>query len=141
MIDIDLTMLIQIANMLLLIVILNAVLYRPIRAILEERQKKISGLDEGIDQFKKNTGLRLEEFSQKMREARVRAKKEYEAARAAAQAESAAKLAGVRQEVDSRKAGELAEIEKQFAAAQAELKGQIDGFAGEMASKVLGRAI
>ncbi|OGQ88017.1 MAG: hypothetical protein A2512_10400 [Deltaproteobacteria bacterium RIFOXYD12_FULL_56_24] len=141
MITIDLTMLIQIANMLLLIVVLNAVLYKPIRAIIEERQKKIGGLDEGIDQFKKNAVLRHDDFSQKMRDARARAKKEYEAARNAALAESTEKLAGIRKEVDARKAGQLAEIEKQFVAAQAELQGQISGFAGEMAGKVLGRAL
>ena len=141
MITIDLTMLIQIANMLLLIVVLNAVLYKPIRSILEERQKKITGLDEGIDQFKKNAVLRLDEFGQKMKEARIRAKKEYEAARNAALAESAEKLAGIRKEVDAQKTGQLAGIEKEFAAAQAELQGQVSGFANEMAGKVLGRAL
>ena len=141
MITIDLTMLIQIANMLLLIVVLNAVLYKPIRSILEERQKKITGLDEGIDQFKKNAVLRLDEFGQKMKDARIRAKKEYEAARNAALAESAEKLAGIRKEVDAQKTGQLAEIEKQFATAQSELQGQISGFANEMAGKVLGRAL
>lgn len=141
MITIDLTMLIQIVNMLLLIVVLNAVLYKPIRSIIEERQKKITGLDEGIDQFKKNAVLRLDEFGQKMKDARIRAKKEYEAARNAALAESTEKLAGIRKEVDAQKTGQLAEIEKQFAAAQAELQGQISGFAGEMAGKVLGRAL
>ncbi|MFA6284392.1 MAG: ATP synthase F0 subunit B [Desulfurivibrionaceae bacterium] len=141
MITIDLTMLIQIANMLLLIVVLNAVLYKPIRSILEERQKKITGLDEGIDQFKKNAVLRLDEFGQKMKDARIRAKKEYEAARNAALAESAEKLAGIRKEVDAQKTGQLAGIEKEFAAAQAELQGQVSGFANEMAGKVLGRAL
>ena len=141
MITIDLTMLIQIANMLLLIVVLNAVLYKPIRSILEERQKKITGLDEGIDQFKKNAVLRLDEFGQKMKDARIRAKKEYEAARNAALAESAEKLAGIRKEVDAQKSGQLAEIEKQFVTAQSELQGQISGFANEMAGKVLGRAL
>lgn len=141
MIEIDLTMLIQIVNMLLLIVILNAVLYKPIRSILEERQKKITGLDEGIAKFRKNTGLRLEEFEQKMKDARIKAKKEYEAARVAALAESQEKLAGVRKEADAQKTGQLAEIGKQFAAAQGELKGQIDGFASDMAGKVLGRAL
>ena len=141
MITIDLTMLIQIVNMLLLIVVLNAVLYKPIRAIIEERQKKIGGLDEGIDQFKKNAVLRQDDFAQKMKDARIRAKKEYEAARNAALAESTEKLAGLRKEVDARKAGQLAEIEKQFAAARSELQGQISGFAGEMAGKVLGRAL
>jgi len=141
MITIDLTMLIQIANMLLLIVVLNAVLYKPIRSIIEERQKKITGLDAGIDQFKKNAVLRLDEFGQKMKDARIRAKKEYEAARNAALAESTEKLAGIRKDVDAQKTGQLAEIEKQFAAARSELQGQISGFAGEMAGKVLGRAL
>ncbi len=141
MITIDLTMLIQIANMLLLIVVLNAVLYKPIRSIIEERQKKIGGLDEGIDQFKKNAVLRQDEFGQKMKDARIRAKKEYETARNAALAESTEKLAGIRKEVDVQKTGQLAEIEKQFAVAQSELQGQISGFAGEMAGKVLGRAL
>lgn len=141
MITIDLTMLIQIANMLLLIVVLNAVLYKPIRTIIEERQKKIGGLDEGIDQFKKNAALRLDEFAQKMKDARIRAKKEYETARNAALAESAEKLVGIRKEVDAQKSGQLADIEKQFASAQAELQGQISGFANEMAGKVLGRAL
>lgn len=141
MITIDLTMLIQIANMLLLIVVLNAVLYKPIRSIIEERQKKITGLDEGIDQFKKNAVLRQDEFGQKMKDARIRAKKEYETARNAALTESTEKLAGIRKEVDVQKTGQLAEIEKQFAVAQAELQGQISGFADEMAGKVLGRAL
>lgn len=141
MIEIDLTMLIQIVNMLLLIVILNAVLYKPIRSILEDRQKKIAGLDESVATFRKNSGLRLEEFDQKMKDARLRAKKEYEATRVAAHAESNEHLAGIRKEADAQKSGRLAEIEKQFATAQGELKGQIDGFASDMASKVLGRAL
>ncbi|HCC54124.1 MAG TPA: hypothetical protein DEQ20_04245 [Desulfobulbaceae bacterium] len=141
MITIDLTMLIQIANMLLLIVVLNAVLYKPIRAIIEERQKKITGLDEGIDQYKKNSLLRLDEFAQKMKAARIRAKKEYEAARNAALAESTEKLAGIRKEVEEQKIGQLADIEKQFAVAQSELQSQVAGFASEMAGKVLGRAL
>jgi F-type H+-transporting ATPase subunit b len=141
MIEIDLTMLIQIVNMLLLIVILNAVLYKPIRSILEERQKKIAGLDEGIAKFRKNAGLRLEEFDQKMKDARLKAKKEYDTARLAALGESSEKVAGIRKESDAHKAGQLAEIEKQFATAQDGLKGQIDGFASDMASKVLGRAL
>lgn len=141
MITIDLTMPIQIVNMLLLIVILNAILYKPIRNILAERQKKIAGLDANIENFTKNATLRLDEFDQKLKDARIKAKSEYEAARNAALAESNEKLAGVRKEVDAEKAGQLAEIEKQFAGAQTELKGQLDGFAAEMAAKVMGRAL
>ncbi|MFZ5763421.1 MAG: hypothetical protein ACOY8P_10905 [Thermodesulfobacteriota bacterium] len=141
MIDIDITMPIQIINMLLLIVILNAVLYRPIRTILIERRKKIGSLDGDIANFNKNAKLRLDEFDQKIREARAKGKAEYDAARGAAQSASGEKLAALRKEVEAAKAEQLQQIQQQFAAAQTALKGQIDTFATEMASKVLGRAL
>ncbi len=141
MITIDLTMPIQIINMLLLIVILNAVLYRPIRTILIERQKKIGGLDADIANFNKNAKLRLDEFDQKIRDARGKAKAEFDAARSAAHSETGAKLASLRKDVEAAKAEQLQQIQQQFATAQSALKGQIDTFATEMASKVLGRAL
>jgi F-type H+-transporting ATPase subunit b len=141
MITIDWTMPIQIVNMLLLIAILNAVLYKPIRSILAERKKKIAGLGGDVENLQKNAALRLEEFDQKIKDARVKAKGEFDAARAEATNASNEKLAEVRKKVDAEKANQLADLEKQFATAQTELKGQVEGFAGEMASKVLGRAL
>lgn len=141
MITIDLTMPIQIINILLLIVILNAVLFRPVRTIIIERQKKISGLDGDVVNFNKNAKLRLDEFDQKIKEARSKAKAEFDAARGAAQAASAEKLTTLRKEMETAKADQLKQIQQQFAAAQTELKGQINSFATEMASKVLGRAL
>ncbi len=141
MITIDLTMPIQIANILILIVIMNAVLYKPIRTILEERQKKIAGLDKDIDTFNKNAKLRLEEFDQKIMDARGKAKAEMEAMKSAANAESNEKLAKIRKEVDVEKAGQLSQIQQQVSSAEQELRGQVSGFANEMASKILGRAL
>ncbi len=141
MIDIDLTMPIQIINILLLIVILNAVLYRPVRNVLLERQKKIGGLDGDIANFNKNAKLRLDEFDQKIRESRAKAKAEYDAVRGAAQAASNEKLAALRKGMETAKAEQLKQIQQQFAEAQIALKGQIDSFATEMASKVLGRTL
>ncbi len=141
MIDIDITMLIQIANMLILIVIMNAVLYRPVRTILEERGKKIAAMGKDVDTFNKNATLRLEEFEKKLQDARNKAKAEFDAARGAALATGAETLAAIRKESDTAKAGQLAEIHKDFAAARQELQGQVEGFANEMASKVLGRAL
>lgn len=141
MITIDLTMPIQIANILILIVIMNAVLYKPIRTILEERQKKVAALDKDIETFNKNAELRLEEFDQKIMDARVKAKAEMDSIRSAANAETNEKLAKVRKEVDASKSEQLSQIEKQIASAQQELKGQVDGFATEMAGKILGRAL
>jgi F-type H+-transporting ATPase subunit b len=141
MITIDLTMPIQIANILILIVIMNAVLYKPIRSILEERKKRLAGLDKDIETFNKNAELRLEEFDQKIQDARVNAKATLEDARKTAHDQSGEKISAIRKDVDSSKAEQLGSIKKQFESAQQELKGQIDGFAADIASKVLGRAL
>lgn len=141
MIDIDVTMPIQILNILFLIVVMNIVLYRPVRKILEERQNKITTLNKDIETFNKNAKLRLEDFDRKLSETRAKAKAEFEGLRSEAQASGSEVIAKVRKEAEDTKAGQFKELDAQFAAAQAELKGQIDTFANEMASKVLGRAL
>lgn len=141
MITIDITMPIHIINILILIVIMNAVLYRPIRSILVERQKKIAGLEEEIQTFEKNSKQRLEEFDNKLSAARSKAKAQFEAAKGEAMAASSEELAGVRKEADGVKVAELGKIEEQFTSAQSQLKSQLDSFAGDMASKILGRAV
>jgi F-type H+-transporting ATPase subunit b len=141
MITIDLTMPIQIANMLILIVIMNIVLYKPVRTILIEREKRINGLEKDVDEFNKNAKLRLEEFDNKLNDARSRAKVDLDTVRGEAQAGEADKLAEIRKEADEMKAESLAHIQEQFSKASEELKGQVQGFASEMAAKIIGRAI
>ena len=141
MITIDLTVLIQIVNILLLIVVMNAVLYRPVRTALAKRKEKVAELADSIETFKKNAELRKEEINRKLNDARSRAKEEIDKAKGAAQASTAESLAQVRQEATASKTNQLNEIQKQFADAQQQLSGQIDNFASEMAAKILGRSI
>ena len=141
MITIDLTMPIQIANILILIVIMNIVLYKPIRRILDERDKKISGLEKDVEEFHKNAKLRLEEFDNKLNGARSQAKTELDKVRGEAQAAGAEKLAEIRKEADETKAQNMAQIEQEFSKASSELQGQVEGFASEIAARIMGRAI
>jgi F-type H+-transporting ATPase subunit b len=141
MITIDITVVIQIINILILIVVMNAVLYKPVRAVLEKRKEKVTELANSIETFKKNTELRKEEISKKLNDARIKAKEEIEKSRAAAQTSSAESLALVRHEALANKTVQLSEIQKQFTEAQQQLSGQIDSFASDMAAKILGRSI
>lgn len=141
MITIDITMVIQIVNILILIVIMNAVLYKPIRNILAKREEKISSLNGEIDNFIKNTKLRQEEIDKKIRATRSKAKSLYEETRSGALAESAGTLSAVRDEATVAKNKQMDEIQKQFASAREELRGQVNGFASEMAGKILGRSL
>ena len=141
MITIDITVLIQIVNILILIVVMNAVLYRPVRTMLAKRKEKINELGTAIETFKKNAELRKEEINRKLNEARRKAKEEIDNAKAAAQASTAESLAKIRQEALADKTAQLGEIQLQVAEARQQLSGQTDSFATEMAAKILGRAI
>ena len=141
MITIDTTMVIQILNILILIVVLNAVLYKPVRTILAKRKEKLAELSNEIDTFKKNAELRQEEINRKLADARNRAKEELDKAKSGAQAASAESLAAVRQETTADKNTQLEEIQKQFVDVQQQLQGQIDSFASDMAAKILGRPV
>lgn len=141
MITIDTTMVIQIINILILIVVLNAVLYKPVRTILAKRKEKLAELSNEIDTFKKNAELRQEEINRKLGDARNRAKEELDKAKSGAQAVSAENLTAVRQETTAEKNSQLEEIQKQFVDVQQQLQGQVDSFAADMATKILGRPV
>lgn len=141
MITIDTTMVIQIINILILIVVMNAVLYKPVRTILAKRKEKLAELSNEIDTFKKNAELRQQEINRKLGDARNRAKEELEKAKSAAQASTTETLTAVRQETSADKNSQLEEIHKQFTGAQQQLQDQIDSFAADMATKILGRPV
>jgi len=141
MITIDQTMLIQIVNILILIVIMNAVLYRPIRTILNERRDRLQTLRKDVETFNRNAELRVEEFDQKLQGARIKAKNALDEARSAAKTAGNETLGQVRQQADADKANQMSTIGKELAAAKQQLQGQIADFANDMAVKILGRAL
>ena len=141
MITLDITLFIHILNMIVLMVVLNAILYKPVLAILEKRQGTIDSLNQDVEQFEENARHRQAEVDRKMHEASMRAKKALDGARSEAQAAGAEKLAAIRQEVDGEKEKQLSELRAQVEAARKELQENAAGFAREMAAKILGRSL
>ncbi|NCC77207.1 ATP synthase F0 subunit B [Desulfobulbus propionicus] len=141
MISIDVTLLMHIVNMVVLMFVLNAILYKPVLGILEKRAQKIESLNGEVAQFEQNARQRQAELDQKMREASNRAKKALDGARAQAQAAGAEKLAAIRKESDSAKEKQLADLRSQINVARKELEGNVEGFALAMAGKILGRSL
>jgi len=141
MITLDITLFIHIINMIVLMVILNAILYKPVLGILEKRQEKLDALTNDVEQFEQNARHRQAEVDKKMREASSRAKKALDGARSEAQAAGAEKLAAIRQESDGEKEKQLTEIKSQIEAARTELLDNATGFARDMAGKILGRSL
>jgi F-type H+-transporting ATPase subunit b len=141
MITTDITLFIQIVNMVVLMFLLNGVLYKPIKNILKERSERLRGMQENISKFEKNAKLRQDEVDAKMAKASGRAKSALDSARAEAQAAGDAKLKAIRSEADSAKEAKLAELRAQIESARTSLQSNLQGFAADMASKILGRSL
>jgi len=141
MITLDITLFIHMVNIIVLMIVLNAILYKPVLGILEKREKKLESMNKDVEKFEQNARHRQEEVDKKMREASFRAKKALDGARSEAQAVGAEKLAAIRQEADAEKEKHLTEIRSQIEAARKELLDGTAGFAQEMAGKILGRSL
>ncbi len=141
MITMDITLVIQVINMIVLMFFLNSVLYKPVREILKKRAEKLAGMQGEISTFEKNAQLRQEEVDAKMAKASGKAKAALDSARADAQAVGAAKIADIKAKADSEKAAQMADIKKQIEGATTELQGNLNDFATQMASKILGRSL
>jgi F-type H+-transporting ATPase subunit b len=121
--------------------LLNGVLYKPIKKILKKRSEKMQGMQNDVAKFEQNARLRQEEVDAKMSKASGKAKAALDAARAEAQAAGDEKMASIKAEVDQFKDKQLAQINTQIGEARDGLKANLEGFASDMASKILGRAL
>lgn len=141
MITTDITLFIQVVNMIVLMFLLNGVLYKPIRKILRERSGKLLGMQDEILKFEKNAQLRQDEVDAKMAQASGKAKAALDAARAEAQTAGDAKLAAIKAEAEAAKESKLVELKAQIGTARTTLHADLSGFATDMASKILGRSL
>ncbi len=140
MIDINISVFIQMANFLVLLVFLNIVLYRPIRAILKQRRERMEGLSAETESCRH----RLEETDRELVEGRKKAQAEGGSVRNELRNEGLARekelLAKIQGEMDGESAKMAEQIKEQMAQARQDLLGQIDSFSLVAAQKILGRS-
>ena len=141
MITIDITLLLHIINMIVLMFVLNAVLYKPVLGILEKRTQRLAALQGEVVQFEMNAQKQQAELDRKMREASARAKKALDEAKAKAQATGAEQLAAIRAAADADKKKALDSAHEQIETARTTLQENTADFALAMAEKILGRSL
>jgi F-type H+-transporting ATPase subunit b len=141
MVNVDLSVMIQIVNFLFLIFALNAVLFKPIRKILIERKEKITGLEEGVESLNDDAREKDEAFASGIKAARAKGLKEKETLLQAA-AEEEKQIVG---KITQKAQAELAEIRAKIAADTKDVKktllDQVDDYATTIGQKILGRTI
>lgn len=73
MIDLNHTILYQMANFIVLIFILNALLYKPVLGIIEKRKKMLDESREEVTGLQKTAEQKMAEYEEKVRQAKMEA--------------------------------------------------------------------
>ena len=141
MLNINGTLILQIANFLVLLLILNLILFKPIRRILSQREEEFQSRRKVIDDYQS----RAQQIQKDMEEGKVLARKEGYTAKEMLKNQALEEEKGILQEAGSAVEQKLTaakkDIEAKTAAAREALEGQIASFSKELAQKVLGRSI
>jgi F-type H+-transporting ATPase subunit b len=141
MIDINITLLIQMANFLILLFLLNLVLYRPIRRIIQKRGQVIDEFTTTIDSMTKSAQEAMNTFAQKIREARVQGAAHVQTLKDEAHETESKLVAEKNQEAQARISQIRKQLESEIQETRGKLQAQVQAFSLAVAEKILGRSI
>ena len=140
MIELNITLFIQLVNFLIRLALLNVIIYKPIRGVVKKRQAKMSDDLTEVERFNEQAQAKLEDYRAALEQARreageVRENKKKEAVAeekdilAAANAEGAEVLSAARED-----------IQAQSQEARKALSQQVKKYAKQVTDKVLVKA-
>jgi F-type H+-transporting ATPase subunit b len=136
--DFDATLPLMALQFLLLVVVLNAVFYKPLNKAIDDRDDYIrNNLLEARERLAKAERLRTQ-YEQELAETRRKSQATIAAAQADAQKITAQKIAQAQSEAQVQREQALGEIEQQKAEAMASLEQQVDALSGQILEKLLG---
>ncbi len=141
MIKLDWTLFLQFINFVILMAVLNALLFKPLRAALQARRDAIEGSKAKVQDIDEQVQAQIARYEAQLQEARQQGAQERATLRKAAQEEEARILG----EANQKSAVKLQTIKEQIqveaSAARQALRNETEVLAKEIAGKVLGRAV
>ena len=141
MINLDLSFVIQLINFLVLILILNVFLYKPIRKVLSERKDQLSGAKARAAQVDEDVARQMTDYEERLRAMKAETGAERGELKKDAQAQEAAILEKARAEAAQSLETIKAKVAKEATEARALLQEQAKALSGEICEKVLGRSL
>jgi F-type H+-transporting ATPase subunit b len=139
MISINVTFFIQMANVLVLLFLMNLFLYRPIRRIVAQRNQFIAEQRQGIDQAESESIAALEQFNLSIQEARKQGRERILEIKSAAYEEEKGMLQAASDQGAKQVQVTRMTIQSDVRKAREELGTQVHAFSVELAQKILGR--
>lgn len=139
MIEINATIIAQILNFLILVVLLRAVAYKPVARLLQQRSDKIKGDLDKAEADRKAAEQTLEQYKIQLADAHRKAQEIVDKANLTARQEHDAAVAETRKEIERMKQTAQAEIENERNRAFEDMKSQIVTLSLAAAGKVVSK--
>lgn len=141
MVSLDYTTLVQMANFVLLIFILNALLYKPIMSVIDARKERMEKSNDEIRRLKQDVEQKLAEYEEKVRLAKIEATEQRKAITKEGADLAKKMIDDVRGEIPALLEQFNAKIAGEVDSARGILRSQSQKISLEIAEKVLGRSI
>jgi F-type H+-transporting ATPase subunit b len=141
MLNIDYTLIIQIANFLFLLFILNILLYKPIRQILSQRKEEIDSFSGMIGEFEDKSAQSKKALEENKAGARKEGLKEKEELKGEGSDQEKGMLQVATSEASEKLDQARDEISASLVSARQTLEKELALFSTELAQKILGRSI
>ena len=137
----DYTLFMQIANFLVLLVLLNAILYRPIRRVLTNRREEMDAFQNKIQDLEGKFTSYTKKIQEETAEARKAGLKEKESLKKNGQEEEKQMLREASSEASGKIGDARKEMEENLKGVRLSLEREMALFSKEIAQKVLGRSL
>ncbi|MCX7982563.1 MAG: ATP synthase F0 subunit B [Syntrophales bacterium] len=141
MISIDKTLFLQMVNFIILMIVLNYVLYRPLLGIIEKRKKILESSAEEVNRLNKTIEERQREYEEKLRAAKQEALEMKTQLLKEANDEAKAMIDEKRNRIPALMAEVQERVAREMEAARKVLQSQSRELSREIAEKVLGRSL
>lgn len=139
MIDINATMIAQVVNFLVLVVILRALAYEPVAKMLKQRSDKIQNSLDQAAADRKAAEQTLEQYKSQLADANKKAQEIVDRAELTARQEREALVAETKREIERMKATAQAEIQNERNRAFEEMKAEIVTLSLQAAEKIVAK--
>lgn len=141
MIELNWTLLLQFVNFVVLLFILNLLLYRPLRRLMQERQQTVDGSYRKAREMEGEIATKMEHYQQRLQEAKRRGHQERTELRQGALTEENRLLVEARNTAAEQVQTIRTQVATETAGARQTLKKETQALAARVAGKVLGRSI
>ena len=139
--EINATILLQLALFLVLMVMLSQFLFQPLMRLFDARERRIDGAQEEAKQYRENADQKAAIIEERVNHARQEARETLNEFKARAKNREV-EIIGAAREVSQARLGEAREaLEQQVDQAKSKLNNDAMSLAEDMAAKALGRAL